>query len=117
MNYEEWWSHITGRLEFTEGGPEHLKEDIRVLVESWLKAIGRRPTPWEQVHPFNVFRVINKLLEENACVQVLAHMVAHGANVLLDRVPHRVADGYPPDMPNLGPSLSMETHQQQFSGL
>lgn len=77
-----------------------------------MKVGGRRLTPWEMVHPFDIFRVCTKLMEEFSRVHVMAKKVARGANVLLDSVLHREATGYPPDLPNLGPLSLVETRPQ-----
>lgn len=65
MSYDEWWKRLTRDLKFSLGGVEALKKDIHGLVEPFLRAVGRHSTPWEKVHPFDVFWVVNKLLEEN----------------------------------------------------
>lgn len=108
-SFEEWWTLVAQGLEFSENGAGCLKEDLRILLEPWMKVGGRRPTPWEKVHPFDIFRVCTKLMEEFGRVHVIAKKIAQGATVLLDSVPHRAATGYPPDLPTLGPLSSVET--------
>lgn len=112
IGYDKWWIDMTTGLKLTRGGSTILKEDIWGLVEPWLQEVRRRSIPWEKVHLYDVFKVIHKLVKENARVQVLAKKVAQGTNVLLDKVPLWEEDRYPPDMPSLVSLSSMETHQQ-----